>query len=148
MPALFWTASCLGKWIDLSRDDLALVASLANVAILMQRVLELDDEFYYGGAHLFFGAYYGGRSPMLGGDFDRAEAEFQRAAEINDNKLLIVNLLRAEFLDRQRLDQQAFHQHLTAILDAPEDLYPEMALVNGIAKQRAALLLDLEGEWF
>ena len=148
VPALFWTASCLGKWIDLSRDDLALVASLANVAILMQRVLELDDEFYYGGAHLFFGAYYGGRSPMLGGDFDRAEAEFQRAAEINDNKLLIVNLLRAEFLDRQRLDQQAFHQHLTAILDAPEDLYPEMALVNGIAKQRAALLLDLEGEWF
>jgi len=148
VPALFWTANCLGKWIDLSRDDMALVASLANVAILMQRVLELDDEFYYGGAHLFFGAYYGGRSPMLGGDFDRAEAEFQRAAEINDNKLLIVNLLRAEFLDRQRLDQQAFHQHLTAILDAPEDLYPEMALVNGIAKQRAALLLDLEGEWF
>ena len=148
VPALFWTASCLGKWIDLSRDDLALVASLANVAILMERVLELDNEFYFGGAHLFFGVYYGGRSPMLGGDFTRAEAEFRRAAEINDNKLLIVNLLQAEFLDRQRLDQQAFHQRLTAILAAPEDLYPEMALINGIARQKAALLLDLEEEWF
>ena len=148
VPALFWTASCLGKWIDLSRDNLSLVASLANAAILMQRVLELDDEFYYGGAHLFFGVYYGGRSPMLGGDFARAEAEFRRAAEINDNKLLIVNLLQAEFLDRQRLDQQAFHQRLTAIIDAPDDLYPEMALVNGIAKQKAARLLDLEGDWF
>jgi hypothetical protein len=148
VPALFWTANCLGKWIDMSRDDLALVASLANVAILMQRVLELDNEFYFGGAHIFFGVYYGGRSPMLGGDFTRAEAEFQRAAEINDNKLLIVNLLQAEFLDRQRLDQQAFNQRLTAILEAPDDLYPEMALINGIAKQKAALLLDLEGEWF
>ena len=148
VPALFWTANCLGKWIDLSRDDMSLVASLANVAILMQRVLELENEFYYGGAHLFFGVYYGGRSPMLGGDFARAEAEFQRAAEINNNKLLIVNLLQAEFLDRQRLDQQAFHQRLTEIVDAPDDLYPEMALVNGIAKQKAALLLDLEGEWF
>ncbi|MDH3886893.1 MAG: TRAP transporter TatT component family protein [Gammaproteobacteria bacterium] len=148
VPALFWTASCLGKWIDLSRDDLALVASLANVAILMERVLELDNEFYFGGAHLFFGVYYGGRSPMLGGDFTRAEAEFRRAAEINDNKLLIVNLLQAEFLDRQRLDQQAFHQRLTAILAAPDDLYPEMALINGIARQKAALLLDLEEEWF
>jgi hypothetical protein len=148
VPALFWTANCLGKWIDMSRDDLALVASLANVAILMQRVLELDNEFYFGGAHIFFGVYYGGRSPMLGGDFARAEAEFQRAAEINDNKLLIVNLLQAEFLDRQRLDQQAFNQRLTAILEAPDDLYPEMALINGIAKQKAALLLDLEGEWF
>jgi hypothetical protein len=148
VPALFWTASCLGKWIDMSRDDPALVASLANAAILMQRVVELDNEFYFGGAHIFFGVYYGGRSPMLGGDFTRAEVEFQRANEINDNKLLIVNLLQAEFLDRQRLDQQAFNQRLTAILDAPDDLYPEMALANGIAKQKAARLLSLEGEWF
>ena len=114
----------------------------------MQRVIDLDDEFYFGSAHIFFGVYYGGRSPILGGDFSRSEAEFQRAAEINDNKLLIVNLLQAEFLDRQRLDQQAFHNRLVAIIDAPEDLYPEMALVNGIAKQRAALLLDYEDEWF
>jgi hypothetical protein len=148
VPAIFWTASCLGKWIDLSRDDMSLVASLANTATLMQRVIELDDEFYFGSAHIFFGAYYGGRSPMLGGDFSRAEAEFLRAAAINDNKLLIVDLLQAEFLDRQRLDQQAFHNRLTAIIEAPEDLYPEMALVNGIAKQRAAILLDLEDDWF
>jgi tetratricopeptide (TPR) repeat protein len=148
VPALFWTASCLGKWIDLSRDDMSLVASLANTAAVMQRVIDLDNEFYFGGAHMFFGVYYGGRAPMLGGDYARAETEFRRAAEINDNKLLIVDLLQAEFLDRQRLDQQAFHQRLTAILAAPDDLYPEMALVNGIAKQRAAILLDYEGDWF
>jgi tetratricopeptide (TPR) repeat protein len=148
VPAMFWTAGCLGKWIDLSRDDMSLVASLANTAALMQRVIDLDDEFYFGGAHMFFGVYYGGRAPMLGGDYARAETEFQRAAAINDNKLLLVDLLQAEFLDRQRLDQQAFHQRLTAILAAPDDLYPEMALVNGIAKQRAAILLDYEGDWF
>ena len=148
VPALFWTASCLAKCINLSRDDMSLVASLANTAIMMQRVMDLDNEFYYGGPHNFFGVYYGGRAPMLGGDFSRAEAEFRRAAEINDNKLLIVDLLQAEFLDRQRLDQQAFHNRLTAILAAPDDLYPEMALVNGIAKQQAAILLGYEGEWF
>jgi hypothetical protein len=148
VPALFWTASCLAKWINLSRDDISSVASLANTAILMQRVMELDDEFYYGGPHMFFGVYYGGRAPMLGGDYARSEEEFRRAAEINDDKLLIVDLLQAEFLDRQRLDQQAFHQHLTAIIAAPDDLYPEMALVNGIAKQKAAILLDYEDDWF
>jgi len=148
VPALFWTASCLGKWIDLSRDDMTLVASLANTAAIMQRVIDLDNDFYFGGAHMFFGVYYGGRAPMLGGDFARAETEFRRAAEINDNKLLIVDLLQAEFLDRQRLDQQAFHQRLTAIIEAPDDLYPAMALVNGIAKQRAAILLDYEDDWF
>ena len=148
VPALFWTASCLGKWIDLSRDNPMGIAGLSSVATMMQRVIDLDNEFYFGGAHLFFGAYYGGRSPMFGGDFALSEKSFNRAAEINDNKLLLVDVLRAEFLDRQKLDQQAFHTRLENVLNAPDDLYPEMALVNGISKQRAMHLLGLEKNWF
>ena len=147
-PALFWAASCLAQEINLNRDKIASVAGLAGAAVLMQRVMELDDEFYHGGAYLFFGVYYGGRSPMFGGDFARAEQNFQRAAAINDNKLLMVDLLWAEFLHRQQLDRSAFHSRLVSIVDAPDDLYPEMALVNAIAKQRAARLLTLEDKWF
>jgi hypothetical protein len=148
VPALFWSASCLAKWIDLNRDDIASVASLASAATLMQRVLELDGSYYYGGPHIFFGVYYGGRSPMFGGNFELAEEHFRRANEINQNKLLIVDLLQAEFLYRQQLNLTAFHDSLIYILEAPEGLYPEMALVNAISKQRAEYLLDLEDEWF
>jgi hypothetical protein len=148
VPALFWSASCLAKWIDLNRDDIASVASLASAATLMQRVLELDESYYYGGPHIFFGVYYGGRSPMFGGNFELAEDHFRRANEINQHKLLIVDLLQAEFLYRQQLNLTAFHDSLIHILEAPEGLYPEMALVNAISKQRAAYLLDMEDEWF
>jgi hypothetical protein len=148
VPVLFWSASCLGKWVDMNRDSVSGIAGLSNVAILMQRVIELDETYYYAAAHLFFGVYYGGRAPMLGGDFALAEQHFQRAAEINDNKLLLVDLLHAEFLDRQQLDQQAFHQRLVGILEAPDDLYPQMALINGISKYKAALLLESEEDWF
>ena len=148
VPVLFWSASCLGKWIDMNRDNIAGIAGLSNVAILMQRVIELDDTYYYGAAHLFFGVYYGGRAPMLGGDFALAEQHFQRAAEINDDKLLLVNLLQAEFLDRQQLNQAAFHQRLLGIIEAPDDLYPQMALINAISKYKAALLLENEDDWF
>lgn len=148
VPALFWSASCLAKWIDLNRDDIASVASLASAATLMQRVLELDDSYYYGGPHIFFGVYYGGRSPMFGGNFELAEEHFRRANEINQHKLLIVDLLQAEFLYRQQLNLTAFHDSLIYILDAPQGLYPEMALVNAISKQRAEYLLELEDEWF
>jgi hypothetical protein len=148
VPALFWTASCLAKWIDVNRDDLSAVSGLGNAAVLMQRVLELEDDFYFGGAYMFFGVYYGGRSPMLGGNFALAEQNFTRAAEINDNKLLMVDLLAAEYLYRQQLNQTAFHDRLVFILDAPDNLYPEMALVNGIARQRAAYLLEMEDQWF
>jgi hypothetical protein len=148
VPALFWSASCLAKWIDLNRDDIASVASLASAATLMQRVLELDDSYYYGGPHIFYGVYYGGRSPMFGGNFELAEEHFRRAAEINQQKLLMVDLLQAEFLYRQQLNRTAFHDTLQFILDAPQGLYPEMALVNAISKQRAEYLLELEDEWF
>lgn len=148
VPALFWTASCLGKWIDLNRDQLTGIIELSSVAIMMQRVLELDDDFYYGGAHMFFGVYYGGRSPLLGGNHELAEQHFSKAAAINQDRLLIVDLLQAEFLDRQRLDQAGFNKRLTRIIEAPDNLYPEMTLVNGIAKQRARHLLTLEDDWF
>jgi len=148
VPALFWSASCLGKWIDLNRDDVASAANLASAATLMKRVLALDDSYYYGGPHLFFGVYYGGLAPMFGGNFALAEEHFRRANEINQGKLLIVALLQAEFLYRQQLNRTAFHDNLQYILDAPQGLYPEMALVNAISKQRAGYLLALEDEWF
>ena len=148
VPALFWSASCLAKWIDLDRDDISSVANLASAAILMQRVLELDDRFYYGGPHLFFGVYYGSRAPMFGGDFLLSEEHFQRADQINQYKLLMVDLLRAEYLYRQQLNRTAFHDTLLYIVEAPEGLYPEMALVNAITRQRAGYLLELEDEWF
>ena len=148
VPAIFWTGTCLGKWADMNRDNIAGIAGLGNVAILMQRVIELDERYYHGAAHLFFGVYYGGLSPMFGGDFALAEQHFQRAAEINDSKLLLVDLLHAEYLDRQQLNQAGFHQRLTGILAAPDDLYPQMALVNAISKHKAALLLEYEGDWF
>ena len=148
VPALFWAASCLGKWIDLNRDKPVSIIEISSAAIMMQRVIELDDNFYYGGAHLFFGVYYGGRSPMLGGNYALAEQHFRKAAQINHDRLLIVDLLQAQYLDRQRLDQAGFDRRLNRIIKAPDNLYPEMALINGIAKQRALHLQTLEDDWF
>lgn len=148
VPVLFWSATCLGKWIDMNRDNIAGIAGLGNVAVIMQRIIELDESYYHGAAHMFFGVYYGGRSPMLGGNFAAAEQHFRRADEINNDKLLLVDLLHAEYLDRQKLDQEAFNRRLTAILEAADDLYPEMALINAISKYKAALLLEYEDTWF
>lgn len=148
VPALFWAASCMAKRTDMHRTDPRSIAQLARAASLMQRVLELDENYYYGGPHLFFGVYYGGRAPMFGGDFAQSEAHFAKARAATDGKLLIADVLYAEFLARQQLDRDAFHKHLTAVIAAPDDLFPEMALANRVAKQRAQYLLGKEAEWF
>jgi len=148
VPAMFWTASCLANWVNLNRTSPAGIAELASAATLMQRVMAFDDTYYHGGPHLFFGVYYGGRSPLFGGDFTRAEEHFRRAAEINHDKLLLVDVLQAEYLDRQRLDRDAFHRHLTHVIEAPENLAPDIALMNAVAKQQASRLIKAEDAWF
>ncbi len=146
--ALFWTASNWAKWIDQNRDKSESLIELPKPTALMQRVLELDDSFYYGGAHIYFGVFYGGRSPMFGGDFKKSEAHFDRAREITEDQLLVVDLLQAQYLSRQKMDKEDFHNRLTKIIEAPEDLYPDLALLNQIAKRKAKLLLKEEEKWF
>lgn len=148
VPVLFWTASCWAKWIDMNRDDPRSISHLPKSAVLMERVLALDEQFYYGGPHLFFGVYYGGRAPMFGGDFARAAEHFARARAITEGKLLLVDLLHAQFLARQQFDQDTFHSKLTAIVTAPQGLLPELGLANQIARVKAKGLLAKEQEWF
>lgn len=148
VPALFWTASNWAKRIDLQRTEPGLIAQLSGTAALMERVLELDERFYFGGPHLFFGIYYGSRAPMLGGDFGLAETHFAAANRVNDDRLLIVDVLYAEYFARQRLDQAAFQARIRRVREAPDGLMPEMELANRIAKERADWLLTQEEDWF
>ncbi len=148
VPALFWTASNWAKLIDLKRTDPAYIAQLAATERLMQRVLELQPEFYYGGAYVYYGVYYGSRAPMLGGDFDKSEAFFARANAVSNRKLLMVDVLQAEYLERQRFDQEQFHQLLSRVINDPVGSFPEMELANQVARERARKLLSREAEWF
>ena len=148
VPALFWTASNWAKWIDLNRDKPEGIAQLFRPTAMMRRVLELDENYYYGSAHMYFGVFYGGRSRMFGGDFDKARQHFDKAREATGGKLLVADLLQAQYLARQEFDQEDFHNRLTKIINAPKDLYPELALLNEIAKRKAKILLSKEEKWF
>jgi len=148
VAAIFWTASNWAKWVDMHRDDPEAIAQLPRATALMQRVIELEDTFYFGGAHMFFGVYYGSRAPAIGGDFNKSRDHFDRAREITNGKLLIPDLLQAQYLARQQFDQEQFHKLLTGIIDAPDDLMPELGLQNQIAKRKATALLKKEAEWF
>jgi len=148
VAALFWAASNWAKWIDHNRDKPQAIADLPRAVMLMQRVMDLDENFFMAGPHIFFGVYYGSRSPMLGGNFELAAHHFEKARLYNNNELFIVDLLQAQFLDRQKLDQKNFHQRLTKIIDIQSETNSDIALLNSIAKQKAELMLDKESKWF
>lgn len=148
VPALFWTASAWGKWIESQLDDPARLAELPRVEAMMRRVLALDESYYFGGAHLFFGAYLGGRAPMFGGDFVRAAQHFDHAARINRHQLLLVEVYRAQYLLRQKGERAAFHDALSNVVESTAATPPEMNLANAIAKKKASKLLADEDVLF
>ena len=146
-PALFWVASNWAKWIDMNRNDPARLADLPKTERVMQRVLELDPGYYFGGPHIFLGVYYGSRPPMLGGDFAKSAQHFDQAALRSHNRWLLTEVLRAQYLLRQMGDRAAFHARLTGVL-AAQGSPPEMALANAIARAKARQLLSQEEDLF
>ncbi len=148
IAALFWAASNWAMWIDLNRDSTVALADLPRAVMLMQKAYDIDDSFYMAGPHIFFGVYYGSRSPMLGGNFKQAEKHFDQARQINNNQLLIVDLLQAKYLDRQKFDQESFHKRLSKLVNNTDQLNIDMTLVNNIARKKAQLLLNKESQWF
>jgi hypothetical protein len=148
VPAMFWAASGLGKWVDVSRSDPAVLANGFRAVTLMDRVLALDPDFFFGGPYLFFGAFLATTPAALGGDPVRAREYFDKARATTQGRLLIVDVLEAQLLLRQTQDRERFHSRLTAVTRTNDDAWPDMALINAVARQKAYRLLAMEDEWF
>ncbi|MGK5088557.1 TRAP transporter TatT component family protein [Bdellovibrionota bacterium FG-2] len=145
---LFWAAYCLGGWVNLNKADIGAVADLSRAEVMMHRVLDANENFYYGGAHLFYGVYYGARPKMLGGDPKKAKDHFDRASRISQGKLLMSKLYLAQFYAVPTQDEELFEKTLKEVLDAPVDLLPAERLANQIAKRRATKLLASKKDLF
>lgn len=146
--ALFWMGQCWGSWLSLNLDSVEAFSDLPRVDALMNRVLELNPGFHHAGPHLFLGAFYGGRSRMLGGNPDKARNHFEQALKITDGKYLLISLLYSKTYAVQNQDQKLFEMHLKKVLETSEDILPEQRLANQIAKQKAAILLGKIDELF
>lgn len=141
VPKLFWPAFAWGYWINLSRDKPAALAELPKVEAIMNRVLELDERTFYGGPHLFFASLYAGRTKMLGGDPERGKKHFERNLEINGGRFLLSYYLYARYYAIQTQNKALCEELLNKVLDAPSNLLPDQRLINGVARQRADILL-------
>ena len=137
---LFWLGLSWGSYIQLSTSDPAALGDLPKVLAIMDKVIELDETYYFGGAHLFFGAYYATLPPMLGGNPGKSKEHFDRAFEISDGKFLIGKYQFAKSYCYQVQDRELFDQTIAEILAADPHILPGMELPNALAKKKAKRL--------
>ncbi|HVI00591.1 MAG TPA: TRAP transporter TatT component family protein [Enhygromyxa sp.] len=149
LPAMYWYATALGKWARASGFGV-LVGQKDNIKATMDRALQLDPNFYHGGPHRYFGAFYAVAPAFAGGDPEKSKEHYEKSLEIAPY-FLGTKVLMAENLARKLDDEDMFKRLLQEVIDAdintvPAEILPEMQ----VEKQKAEELLKLaeEEEWF
>ncbi len=148
VPLLYWTAAAWGAAISVSKNDPALVSDQVIVEALIDRALELDEDFDQGAIHGFLIAYEMARQGAPGDAAARARKHFDRAMELSKAKLASPLVSLAESVALEKQDRVGFEELLKRALAIDPDAAPQSRLQNLIAQRRARWLLGRVDELF
>ncbi len=147
LPALFWTGYNWGMNTLANLDKPENLVNLAKIEMIMSRCLILDESYYFHGVDLFYGAYYGGRPKMLGGDPDKGKTFFLKNINHHPN-ILIGKYFYAQYFAVQTYNEKLFDSLLKEILAYDLEQNPDYRLLNAIAKKKAYQLLQNKDNYF
>ncbi len=138
IPAMYWFAAAHGRaiWTDLS--DAFLVVEAPAVTALLDRALELDEDWNRGALH----ELYMGIPAQLGGSHEKTLEHFAKAMEENGGMSIGPLVSLAESVHQPRQDREAFVQILNEALAFDPNEFPETRLTNILAQEHAVWLLQ------
>jgi hypothetical protein len=145
---LFWTAYAWAGAINLAQDRVENLALLPKVKLLVARVLQLDESFFNGGPHLFFGGLYMALPKALGGNPELAKQHFEKAIALSQGKALLAKVMYASLYASKVRDRALFDRLVKEVEEAPVDILPGQTLPNVLAKRKAARLAKRAKEMF
>jgi hypothetical protein len=148
VPILFSVGNIWGTWIAQGPEPVEAMADLPKVEVLMDRVLQLDPGYYYGGPHLFKAILLSARPVQYGGDLKKAKIHFQQALDYSQGKFLMTYIFYAQYYAKQSLDRDLFVKILNQVLSTPVDIEPDLILINTLAQEKAKMLLSQVDEFF
>jgi len=148
VPALFWTANAWGNWINLSLTDPDALADLPKVQAMMERVIELDEGYFFGSAHLFLGTILITKPVIMGGNPEKSKQHFEKCLTFCEDKFLLPYVFYARYYAVRTLDEALFDQLLQKVLETSLDILPEQRLPNAIARKKAQMLMQQKAELF
>ena len=135
------------NYIDVHKSDWNAIADLPKVKATMLRIIELDEQYDGGSAHLYMAVLETLLPPALGGKPGVAKAHFEKVIELSSGQNLMAKVLYAERYARTVYNQELHDRLLKEVL-AQDPVIKDLALSNVIAQQRARDLLKTADEYF
>lgn len=148
LPALYTLAVA---WVGVVQTsppgDYDALADLPRIAVMMERVVVLDESYDHGQAHVYLGAFDCRLSATLGGRPDDGRLHFERAIDLSNGRNLRAQVEYARRCARLTFDRELHDRLLNEVLAADPD-EPGLTLSNVLAQQEAQLLLDTSSDYF
>jgi hypothetical protein len=147
VPVLFAGGAAWAGWIQANSSDWNAIASLAKVNAMMARIVELDESYDHGEAHLYLGVIATLLPPALGGKPEEGRVHFERAIELSAGHDLMAKVEYARRYARITYDRQLHDRLLQEVL-AADAAAPGLTLSNMLAKRQARELLASADSYF
>ncbi len=146
VPAAYWYASSLGKWAK-RKSFAVLLGQKDNIRATMERVMELDEGYYYAGPHRYFGAMYAIAPGFAGGDMELSIKHYNIAIEKQPN-FLGTKVLQAENYATKEDDEEMFTKLLEEVLAGDPKAIPEIEPEMIVEQEKAKELLAKKDDLF
>lgn len=144
IAGLYWYSTNLGKW-GLLDGITTILAHKDDIFKTMDHVRSLDESFFYGAPHRYFGVYWA-KLPF-GKDLKKSHLHFQTSMKLAPN-YLETKVLFAEHWAARSDDEAIFKQVLKEVLDTADDVDPDLIPENKNAKRAAKAMLENIEDYF
>jgi tetratricopeptide (TPR) repeat protein len=133
--------------IKANSSDWGALADLPKAESALERIIELDETYDGGSAHLYLGILQTLRPPALGGKPEVGRRHFERALALSEGKNLSVKVEYACGYARLLYDRELHDRLLREVL-AADPAAPGLTLTNVLAQEQAAELLRSGEDYF
>ena len=148
IDALFWVAMSWHAWINLNLDKPAALGELSMAQACLDRVMEIDPDYFFGAPYLIAGSILAARPEMLGGDAARAKDYFTRAMAASDGAFFLAPFYYAKYYAVRVQDKALFLDLIRRVEQGQPDHLKEVCLINAAVQQKIKGLKETTDELF
>jgi hypothetical protein len=143
IEAIYWYSANLGKWAA-SKSLMVRLGNKGKLEAYNKRVLDLDEKYFHGAPHRFFGAL---PTKVPGGDMEASKRHFEKAIAIEPN-YFGTRTLYAELYATKARDRETFVRQLDYVINTPASSLPDAEPENRYEQDLARKLKERANELF
>ena len=146
--SLLWAAVSWSSWINLNLHKPAAIAQLGMAQLCIDKLTGRNPDLFYGLPCLLKAVSLSARSPMLGGDYEKAKEYYDKALLSGNRNLFLTQYFYARYYCVGIQNKEMFISFLTEIVNNNSESPDDLCLINQVIREKSKTLLNNVDDYF